>query len=272
MLNMKMLKTPVAGAMALALGLAAALAPASAETPAAIKQRGKLIVAIDVSHPPYGMLDAQAKETGSDVETAKLLAKDMGVALEVLPVSGANRVPSLLANKADLVIASFSITAERRKVVDYSLPYGVIPVVVSAPKSVVIKAPADLAGKSIAVARGTTADIELTRTIKDAKVAANIVRYEDEATANTALATGQQDILSAALSTANAVAEQNPGKTLEVKLEMAAYPMAIGLRKNEPELKTYVDAWVKANLDNGKLNEIYKKYFGQSLPEHIAAE
>ncbi|MFG1351565.1 transporter substrate-binding domain-containing protein [Xanthobacter autotrophicus] len=267
-----MLRTPIIGAMALALGLAAALAPAAAETPAGIKQRGKLIVAIDVSHPPYGMLDDKAKETGSDVETAKLLAKDLGVALEVVPVSGANRVPSLLANKVDVVIASFSITPERKKVVDYSVPYGVIPVVVSAPKATAIKSPADLAGKSIAVARGTTADIELSRTIKEAKVAATIVRYEDEATAVTALATGQQDLIAAALSTANTVAEQNPGKTLEVKLEMAAYPMAVGLRKTDPELKAYVDAWVKANLANGELNTIYKKYFGQSLPEHIPAE
>lgn len=272
MLKTPMLRTRLTGAVALALGLAATLAPARAETPAGIQQRGRLIVAVDVSHPPYGMLDAQAKETGSDVETARLLAQDLGVALEVLPVSGANRVPTLLANKADLVIASFSITPERRKVVDYSVPYGVIPVVVSAPKSMAIRTPADLAGKSVAVARGTTADIELTRAVKEAKVAASIVRYEDEATANTALATGQQDLLAAALSTANSVAEQNPGKALEVKIEMAAYPMAVGLRKSDAELKAYVDAWVKTNLANGKLNDIYKKYFGQSLPEHIAAE
>ncbi|MEP9368843.1 transporter substrate-binding domain-containing protein [Xanthobacter sp. VNH20] len=267
-----MTMTRIAGTLALAAALIAGPLAASAETPAGIKQRGKLLVAIDVSHPPYGMLDAQAKETGSDVETAKLLAQDLGVPLEVVPVSGANRVPSLLAGKVDLVIASFSITPERKKVVDYSIPYGVIPVVVSAPKSMAIKSAADLAGKSIAVARGTTADIELTRTIKDAKVAANIVRYEDEATANTAVATGQQDILAAALSTANAVAEQNPGKQLEVKIEMAAYPMAIGLRKTDPELKAAVNEWVAANLKNGKLNDIYKKYFGQSLPENLPAE
>lgn len=267
-----MTMTRIAGTLALAVALVAGPLAASAETPAGIKQRGKLLVAIDVSHPPYGMLDAQAKETGSDVETAKLLAQDLGVPLEVVPVSGANRVPTLLAGKVDVVIASFSITPERKKVVDYSIPYGVIPVVVSAPKSMAIKGAADLAGKSIAVARGTTADIELTRTIKDAKVAANIVRYEDEATANTAVATGQQDILAAALSTANAVAEQNPGKQLEVKIEMAAYPMAVGLRKSDPELKAFVNEWVAANLKNGKLNDIYKKYFGQSLPENLPAE
>ena len=113
------------------------------------------------------MLDAQAKETGSDVETARLLAEDMGIPAEIVPVSGANRVPFLLSRKVDMVIASFSITADRKKVIAYSEPYGVIPVVISAPKSAAIKTAADLAGKSIAVARGTTAYIELTRIVKE---------------------------------------------------------------------------------------------------------
>lgn len=239
------------------------------EIPSAIKERGKVIIAIDVSHPPYGMLDSQAKETGSDVETARLLAEDMGVDLEIVPVSGANRVPSLLSRKVDMVIASFSITDERKKVVDYSKPYGVIPVVVSAPKDMQIAGPTDLAGKTLAVARGTTADIELSRIVKGNGSQAKVVRYEDEATTNIAVATGQQKILAAALSTANEVAEQNPGLNLEVKLNMASYPMAVGLRKGNDELKIWVDKWVARNLDNGKLNAIYEKYFHQSLPETI---
>lgn len=258
------------GGLTLSLALTAGAMSAHADTPEAIKERGTLRVAVDIGHPPYGMLDAQAQATGSDIETAQLLADDLGVKLEVVPVSGANRVPFLLANKADVVIASFSITAERKKVVNYSKPYGVVPVVVSAPKSVTLASTADLAGKNVAVARGTTADIELTRAVKEAGTSTNIVRYEDEATANTALATGQQEILAAALSTANSVAAQNADKNLEVKLTLAAYPMAIGLRKNDPELKTWVDEWVVANLANGKLNEIYVKYFNQNLPEEIS--
>lgn len=253
-------------ALALGLGLAAFAAPAHADTLEAIKQRGSIRVAIDVSHPPYGMLDSSAKETGSDVDTAKLLADDLGVKLQIVQVSGANRVPFLLSSKADVVIASFSITEERKKVVDYSRPYGVVPVVVSAPKSTVIAKPEDLDGKTIAVARGTTADIELTKVTKASASGARVVRYEDEATTNAAVATGQQDILAAALSTANAVRDANPGKDMEVKLTMAAYPMAIGLRKNDDAFKAKMDEWVSTNLKNGKLGEIYQKYFGMALP------
>jgi len=155
----------IVGAVA-ALALCTLSVVAAPDTLQTIRDRGRILVAIDISHPPYGMLDEKTQETGSDVETAKLLAKDLGVQLEIIPVSGANRVPFLLSKKADIVIASFSITDERKKVINYSKPYGVIPVVIAAPASEKITQASDLAGKSIAVARGTTADIELTRLVK----------------------------------------------------------------------------------------------------------
>jgi polar amino acid transport system substrate-binding protein len=181
--------------------------------------------------------------------------------------SGSTAASPALTGKADVVIASFSITEERKKVVDYSKPYGVIPVVVSAQKSTKIAAPADLDGKVIAVARGTTADIELTKMTKASANNARIVRYEDEATTNTAIATGQQNVLTAALSTANEVRDANPKLDLEVKPTLAAYPMAVGLRKNDEAFETRIDQWVTANLKNGKLGAIYQKYYGMPLPE-----
>ncbi|WP_062226405.1 transporter substrate-binding domain-containing protein [Aureimonas frigidaquae] len=264
-----MLNKLVAGAVALGVTLGGLAAAAKADTLADIKSRGRIVVAVDLGHPPYGMLDGTAQQTGSDIETAKLLADDMGVALEVVAVSGANRVPFLISNRVDVVIASFSITEERKKVIDYSRPYGVIPVVVAGPASETITDASGLAGQQVAVARGTTADIELTRAIKESGVDAEVVRYEDEATATTAVATGQQTLFAAALSTAQALAAQNPGLDMEVKLNLAAYPMAIGLRKNDEALKTYLDEWVGTNLHNGKLNGIYEKYFGQSLPAEM---
>ncbi len=106
----------------------------------------------------------------------------------------------------------------------------------------------------------------MTRVVKAAASDAQVVRYEDEATTNTAVATGQQNVFAAALSTAQSVAKQNPGLDMQVKFEMAAYPMGIGLRKNDDALRNWLDEWVITNLKNGKLNDIYKKYFGQSLP------
>ena len=80
-----------------------------------IKQRKKILIAVDIGAPPYGFLDTQAKQAGSDIEAANLLAKDLGVELEIIPVTGPNRVPFLLTKKADLVMASFLLQTNVRK-------------------------------------------------------------------------------------------------------------------------------------------------------------
>jgi polar amino acid transport system substrate-binding protein len=241
---------------------------ALADTLDTIKQRKKILIAVDIGAPPYGMLDAQAKQAGSDVEAAHLLAKDLGVELEIVPVSGPNRVPFLLTKKADIVMASFSITDERKKVINFSEPYGVVPVVVAGPAKATLKGFPDLSGKTIAVTRGTTSDQELTKGVKEIP-GVNIVRYEDDATTNTAVSTGQQDYLAAAPSVIPAVKKANPSRDLEPKFTMKAYPYGVGLRKDDVALKGWIDGWVKTNLKNGKFNEIYKRHFGMSLPDEM---
>ncbi len=267
-MNIKMNRRVALGTLAVA-SLVSSIGMAHADALDDIRKRGRILVAVDIGHPPYGMLNEKAEQTGLDIDTAKLLAKDLGVNLQVVPVSGASRVPFLLSRKADIVVSSFSITEDRKKVIDFSEPYGVIPVVVLGPKSANVTSTKDMDGQSVAVARGTTTDFELGRVAKEAGVDVRLVRYEDEATATTAVGTGQQDYLSASLATAQAVAKQNPRRDLAVKYEISAFPMAIGLRQNEPELKSWVDEWVVANLRNGKLNEIYKTYFNESLPKNM---
>ncbi len=268
--------TPRRGFLAAALGIAGAIAtialtpaPASANALDEIRNRGAVRIAIDIAHPPYGMLDGTAQPTGLDVETAQAIAEDLGVRLDIVQVSGANRVPFLLANQADLVVSSFSITEERKKVISYSEPYGIIPVVLVGPADHEVNDFSDLAGQSIAVARATTSDIELTRANEESGNVARIVRFEDEATTDTALVTGQHDFLVGAPASALGIIERNPARNLEIKMQLAAYPMAVGLRQNEPELQAWIDEWVIENLRNDKLNAIYKSYFGYDLPEEM---
>lgn len=247
-------------AAVLALGLLPALA--QADTLADIKARKKILIGIDLGVPPYGMMDANLKPAGSDVETAQLLAKDLGVALEFVPVTGASRIPSLLTGKSDIVVSSFSVSEERKKVIDFSAPYGELQTIIAAPAAMNIKSYADLAGKRVVVTRGTTADQALTANVKDAQ----IVRFDDDATLITAVVSGQADIAGTTPTMVPAINSKNPGKALEVKFVMKTFPYAIGLRKGDDALREWLNGWVQANLKNGKLGEIYKKHQGIALP------
>lgn len=251
------------GAVALALA-ATSLSAAAADTLKDIQSRKKLLVAIDLSVPPYGMTDANMQPEGSDVDVARALAKDMGVPLEIVQVSGPNRIPFLMTHKADLVISSFAVTPDRAKVVAFSAPYSVNQLVIGAAKGTAITKLADLDGKRVAVVRGNLQDLVLT---KQAPKGATLVRYEDDATANTALIAGQVDAIGTPSFTVQTLAQKNPAKNLEVKFMVSATPLAIGLRKNEPELMAWVNGWIEKNTANGVLNKIYKQHMGIDLPD-----
>ena len=240
---------------------------AHANALANIKQVKKIRIGIDLGLPPYGMMDDKVQPTGVDVDVARKLAADLGVELEIVSSTGASRVPNLQTNKADLIISTLSITPERAKVIDYSVPYMPIQTIVFAPKSVSISGMADLAGKNVATSRGTGMDTQLTREAKGA----NLVRYEDDATLITAAVTGQADIIGGTNAHLATVIEKGPSRQMERKFVMTNFLAAIGLRKNEPELLAWVNEWVKTNLKNDSLNRIYKKYLKDDLPQEILA-
>jgi polar amino acid transport system substrate-binding protein len=234
-----------------------------------IKKAGKIRIAIDLGVPPYGMTDAQMKPTGLDVEAGEMLAKDWGLQFEHVPTTGASRIPSLQTGKADLVISSLSYTADRAKVIDFSQGYAVLRTVVAGTKASNVKKLADLDGKTVGTVRGTTHDTQLT---KEGPKGMKLVRYEDDATEGQAFLSGQVDIFSTAEMIVPQLDKKNPARQVEIKFILDNFKLCIGVKKGEERLLAEVNKWVLANIKNGKLNALNKKYFGDDLPELITKQ
>lgn len=259
------MKTPTTARRAiLALTLGALCLPALADLPE-IKASGKLRVGVDLGAPFYGFVDDKMQPTGSDVDAARQLAKDLGLQLEIVNTTNSARIPNLLSNKVDLIISSLSITPERQKAVDFSIPYGAIQAAVGAPKSVKITGIEDLAGKTVAVTRGGPQDKIVSERAPQAKV----VRFDDEAASITAAATGQADIVAITPPIIAAIAKRNPQREFETKFILQSFQLGMAMRKNQPQLMAAVNDWIKTNLANGKLNEIHMKYAGVPVPKEI---
>lgn len=240
---------------------------ASAQSvPESVKSRGAIRVAIEFGRPPWAFKDDKLEMAGYDVEVARLLATDLGVPLQVVEITGPNRVPFLVTGKADLVVSTFSITPEREKVVDFSRPYASAVQYVVASKGLVVASLKDLVGKRVGVTRGTTGDTAMTAA---ALPGTEIVRFDDEATSMTAFASGQVLCVVQEPALIKVVAERNPDRQIEAKFLLAQFPAGIGLKKNQPELKAWLDNWISANMANGKLNAFYRKYHGVDLPDDI---
>ncbi|QYO75640.1 transporter substrate-binding domain-containing protein [Devosia salina] len=255
----------VVSAVAVATALFTGLAHADSALER-IQAAGKVRIAMDLGVPPWAYKDANLENTGSEVATAKLLAEDLGVELEIVPTTGANRIPFLLSNKADIVLSTLGITEERKGIILYSIPYSGANNVVAAPKSIEIKGFEDLSGKSIAVTRGTMLDTAVTA---GAPADANIVRFEDEATTMTAVVTNQVDIIGQTESLIGQINQQNPSKDLESKFVLTTVYYGIAMPLGDTTTKAWLDEWVRTNLANGKLGEIYKTYQNAEIPAEI---
>lgn len=250
----------------LAAGLALSCQAAMADQLDDIMKAKKIRIATDLAIPPSGMIDGAMKPTGSDVETAELLAKDWGLELEFVQTTGATRIPNVQTNKADIIISTLSVTPDRAKVIDFSKPYAALQSVVGCLKTANVKSWDDLKGKTIGVSRGTTQDTTLTN-MKEREL--KLSRYDDDATMVTAAISGQADCVATSATIVSQIGVKAPARAFEPKVTITNFDLAIGVKKGEPKLLEKLDAWIVENLKNGKLNAIYKKFHGTELPANM---
>src|ERR1700686_219195 len=223
----------------------------------------KIRIAIDVANPPFGILDKSGQPDGSDVAVARQMAKDLGAEIEFVQVPSTGRIPALLAGRADVTIASISVTTDRAKAVMYCNPNGALSITIFAPQSVKIKTPADLVGKRIGITRAT---LEEATVPKMAPEGTKIVWYDDLASTVQALLSGQVDAAAMTAFAEKTVSDGNPAKQLENKLLETTASYGPILRPGDFELRQWINTWIFLNTQKGRLAAIYKKSTGIDLP------
>ncbi|PWC32694.1 transporter substrate-binding domain-containing protein [Azospirillum sp. TSO35-2] len=255
-----------------AVGLATAVlaggftATAQADALERINKEKVLRVAVPQDFPPFGSVGTDLKPVGYDIDTATLLAKEMGAKVELVPVSSTNRIPYLTTGKVDLVISSLGRNAEREKVIDFSDAYAPFYNGVFGPADVKAETVEDLAGKTVGVTRGSVEDIELSKIVSD-KV--TVRRYEDNNGTISAFLSGQVELVATGNVVAAAIVERNPPRQPTLKFLVKNSPCFVGLNKNEPALQEKVNAILAKAKTDGALNDIAKKWLHAPLPKDL---
>ncbi len=246
------------------LGLAAAtlLATFGAHADALddIVKAKKIIIAIPTDFPPYGFVGTDLKPQGLDIDMANYIAAKMGVAIELAPVTSANRIAYLSTRKADLVISTLGKNPEREKVIDFTSAYSPFFQAVFAPKTLNIKGFADLAGKSVGVTRGAIEDQELT---KLAPSGTDIKRFEDNNATVSSFVAGQVQLIATGASVAGNMMAKNPQLGTEYKLLLKDSPNFIGVGKGEDKLRLKVNDSIAAAKTSGDLDKMAVKWLGR---------
>jgi polar amino acid transport system substrate-binding protein len=249
--------------------LAAFGSPAAAQTPGQstldrIVREKVIRIACDTSSPPFGIIGADGKPDGVEVATCKQLAKDLGVELDLVQVVSTQRIPSLLAGRSDITLASISVTFDRAKAVSFCNPTGALSIVVFGPAKTAISKAEDMAGKRIGVTRATLEEAALPKIApKDTK----IVWFDDISATIQSLLAGQVDAISMTEFAARSVIDRNPKAGIEVKFLVVRAFYAPIVRHADHELRQWINTWIFLNKQNGVLPDIYEKYTGIKLPE-----
>jgi polar amino acid transport system substrate-binding protein len=156
----------------------------------AIKAAGKIRIAVFSDKPPFGFVDENGVNQGYDIYLAHRLAQDLLGSpdkVEFVLVEAASRIEVLTADKADITLANFTLTEERAQQVDFAKPYMKVALGVASPEGAPITDVKQLAGKTLIVNKGTTADSYFTKNHPEV----NLVKYDQNTEAFNALRDGR---------------------------------------------------------------------------------
>jgi len=244
----------------------------AADTLEEVKKKGFLTVGVRDASPPFSFLDREKDQLiGLEVDLAEAIAKKLGVTLKLVPVTAAGRAEALHDGKVDLIAATYSVTPDRAKIVDFSLTY------FKAKQRVLVKKGSvstlkDLEGKKIAVVKGTTSEKNIRAMVPSATILAmdnfrSIVNVFSRGEID--IITGDGPILFGYLNTL-------PKDKFEIPVEiaLAEEPYAMAVRLGDKKFLDFVNDTLtdlKKSGEAGKIFDKWAKFVGYQKPGAPAA-
>ncbi|MGE5582882.1 MAG: basic amino acid ABC transporter substrate-binding protein [Bacillota bacterium] len=221
----------------------------------ALAAKPVLRVGTDATYEPFETIDKNGNFVGFDMDFIRLVADAAGMELKLMNVGWDGIIPGLNNGNYDCLISAMTITAERKKQINFTTPYFSIQQAIVVKKDSPVKGPDDLIGKTISVQNGTTGDLYASK-IKDVKMK----RFDTNPQAiqellnNNADASVMDDMVAF-----NAV-KKTPGlKIIQIKnAEKENY--GIGVKKGNDALLAKLNKAIATLQKNGKLAVLVAKY------------
>ncbi|WP_428776018.1 ABC transporter substrate-binding protein [Vibrio sp.] len=229
------------------------------------KQWDNVRIGVEGAYPPYSWVTPEGTLTGFDIDIAYALCEEMQVKCKLVAQDWDGMIPALLTRKFDAIVASMSITEERKKKVDFTDKYYQIASRFVAKKGENFQfSPEGLEGKKIGVQRASTHDKYVT----DNFSGVDIKRYGSQDEAFMDLKSGRLDlVINNIPAVKKGLLEKEGGDRYTLvgpqitDKEWFGEGVGIAIRKNSPELREKFNQAIKALRSNGKYKEIQDKYF-----------
>ena len=225
---------------------------------AASAQETTIKIGTEGAYPPFNNLTSSGELEGFDIDITKALCEEMKAKCEFVTQDWDGIIPALQANRFDAIVASMSITDERKQQVDFTNPYYSNSLVFVAQKDSDF-APASADGKAIGVQQGTIAAEFAEKTYPDADVKA----YPTQVEAWADLESGRVDAVLGDFGVQYGFVNGDDGSCCEFKGEAVSSDDKIGIavRKGDTALAEKFNTALEAIRANGKYKEVNDKYF-----------
>lgn len=227
-----------------------------------IQKRGSIRVGMS-TFVPWAMRDKKGELIGFEIDVATQLAKDMEVDIEFIPTAWDGIIPALLAGKFDVIIGGMSITEERAKTVDFTVPYAHSSLGVMANKKIAedLSWPDDFNSTDITFVcrRGATP----CTYIQNEFPKATLRQFDDQGQTLQEVLNGNAHAMIAS--------QPLPAHTIFGNPEIVFAPTtgkiepgneAFAMRKDDPDSLEYFSGWINTNNENGFLDERHQYWFG----------
>jgi polar amino acid transport system substrate-binding protein len=242
------------------LGIAAAVQSARADQWDDIMQRKELKCATFADVPPFAAPDPKTRQmVGFDVDMCRALAKHFGVSAAITPVSVEARVPEVQMGRVDITVANLAYTTSRAKQIDFSDPYYVAKEMLAVPASSPATSPADVKGKRISAAKGSTSELSITLNGSEP------VTFQDTGSAYMAVQQHKSVGIVANTMTITKLVDQSKKSGVPLKMiqqPMLLEPIAIGMKKGEERLREKVNEALYAMDKDGEIDAMWNKWLG----------
>ena len=229
-----------------------------------VLDKGTLVLGLDDSFPPMGFRDENNNIVGFDIDVATEVANRMGVELKLQPIEWSTKEMELNTGSVDCLWNGLSIDDERKQAMDLSEPYMTNRMVLVVLNDSEYTDQASLAGKTIGVQNGSTAE-KILEESDFSKTIGNTIGFKDNVTAFMELETKGIDAIFMDEVVANyAITSQNKDfKVLEDGLTEEEY--AVGFKKRNTALKNEVQKYIDEMKADGTMTQISEKWFGKDV-------
>ena len=228
-----------------------------------IKKRDKLVVGVKYDTNLFGLKNpSTGKVEGFDIDIAKALAKEIlgdESKVELKEVTSKTRIPMLKNGDIDMIIATMTITEERKQEVDFSDVYFKAGQALLVKKGSNIKGIDDIKkGTTVLAVKGSTSAVNIRQKAPEATV----LEFENYSEAFQALKAGQGDALTTDNSILLGMQKQDPNYVIAGDI-FTDEPYGIAVKKGEAELLQAVNDFLKEYNASGEYDKLYEKWLGE---------